>query len=79
MNLAAKLNWSIPQGIFSYHTKKNKNPTISIGKMQITNNVMIARTFQTILVSSFRRVFSSKEEDFCQKGFFLFKSLNMRE
>ena len=40
MNLAAKLNWSIPQGISSYHTKKNKKPTISIGKMQITNNIM---------------------------------------
>ena len=79
MNLVAKLNWSIPQGISSYHTKKNKKPIISTGNMQITNRIMIARTFLIILVFSLRRFFMSEVEHPFQKGFSLLKALNMSE
>ena len=79
MNLAAKLNWSVPQGIFSYHTNRNKNPKMSIGSMQITNKNTIARIFLIILVFSFCRIFCSEEDEFRQKGFSLLNAQNMSE
>ena len=78
MNLAAKLKWSIPQGIFLYHTKRNKKPTISIGSMQITNKNMIARIFLMIFgVLLFAGIFINVDEEFCQKGFSLPKALKI--
>lgn len=79
MNLAAKLKWSIPQGIFLYHANRNKKPRISIGNMQITNKNMIARIFLMILVFSFCRIFISENDDFFQKVFSFLKALNMSE
>jgi len=79
MNLAAKLNWSIPQGISLSHKKKNKKPMISTGNMQITNRSMIARIFLVILVFSLRRLFMSEDEHPFQMGFCLLKALNMSE
>lgn len=79
MNLAAKLNWSIPQGIFLYHRKKKKKPMISIGNMQITNRNMIARIFLVILVFSSRRLFMSEDEQLFQKDSCEPNALNMSE
>jgi len=79
MNLAAKLNWSMPQGISLSHKKKNKKPMISIGNMQITNRNMIARIFLVILVFSLRLLVMSEDEHSFQTAFCLLKALNMSE
>lgn len=79
MNLAAKLKWSIPHGIFLCQAKKNRKPMISNGNMQITNKTIIARIFHMILVFSFRRLFVNEDANPFQKGLCLFKALNMSE
>ena len=78
MNLAAKLIWSILQGSFLNFTKRNTNPKISIGRMHITNKLMIAKIFFTIIVFSFR-LRNLKDESVRQKEFCLLIALNMSE